>query len=232
MRGLAICGFKPQLIIGPIYSDKLVVTDELVLLYTDNKQSIDVYNTVVSNLHDKINSIIGKKINDIFNFYELYFTVLNIIKDKNIDWINVTSGPGIALTAISLAISGSKKSNINRIKYVYYHEPKNNMPGQTDIIDPINVNIFNLKNRKKSNTLFFNIFNELYNYSKVRDITIASMALKFKKSQSTVSRAINLLIEMQFVKYSGSGHGNSKKVFELTPCGKNINEYIHQYYYS
>lgn len=232
MRGIAICGFKAQLIIGPIYSNKLGITDELILLYSNNKQSTNVLNTVIDTLNDKINDIQKIEINDMFNFYEIYFTVLNLANKKEIGWVNVTAGPGVSLIALSLGILNGKKSNVDKVKYVYYHEPKDNMPGQTDIIDPINIDIFNLKKNKKYSDLFFKIFNELYTYDTVEDITIQSLASKFKKSQSTISRAINTLIEMQFVEYTGSGHGNSKKVFKLTELGKKMNSYIIQYKYS
>jgi len=231
MRGIAICGFKAQLIIGPIYSNNLGITDELILLYSNNTQSINVLHSVMDQLKDKINKIQKIEVKDMFNFYELYFTVLNLVNQNDIGWINVTAGPGISLIAISLAISNSKKSNIDRVKYVYYHEPRDNRPGQTDIIDPINVDIFNLKKGKNSSSLFLKIFAELYNYDTVNEVTIQSLSSKFNKSQSTISRAINTLIEMQFVTFSGSGHGNSRKKFKLTELGKKMSGYIIHYRY-
>lgn len=205
--GIALVGFKTQLILGPIFTPNFPLTNKMILLYT--KESENTLNDVISNLsHLEIKLEIEKDlVNNIFDFYEIYFTTLKIMRKYKIDWINVTSGPGISIGSIMLCLKDRD------VKYVYYHEPKDNKPGFTEIIEGKNLYLF--ENDKN----YIGILKYLYVYHKTY---IEKIAKYFKTSESTVSRKLNTLMKMGFIYSIGSGRGNIKKEFELTSLGTKI----------
>lgn len=215
MKGIAISGHKPELIIGPFYSKDLGITEELFILHTNEDKSLETLNIVKDQLEKLKVNVIPVKIINIFDFYEVYFTIFNLIKINNIDWINVTAGPGISLVSISLAAQ-----KIKNLKYIYYHESKKNIPGYTDIITMENLNIFT--NDKKN--IYVPIIINLYNKQNT-GLTIEELSKALHKSCSTISRKLNTLINMKFLKFSGSGHGKSKKIFFLTELGIKVYSY-------
>lgn len=215
MKGIAISGHKPELIIGPFYSKELGVTEELFILHTDEDKSLETLGVVKDQLEKLKINVRPIKIINIFDFYEVYFTIFNIIMNNNIDWINVTAGPGIGLVSISLALQ-----KIKNLKYIYYHESKANIPGYTDIITMENLNIFA---RDKKN-LYLSIIKNL-DIKQNTGVGIEDLSKILHKSNSTISRKLNILINMNFIKFTGSGHGNSKKIFSLTDLGVKIYNY-------
>lgn len=214
MIGIAISGFKPELLIGPFYSKKLDITEQLFILYSDDAKSIQTLNDVTKELVKFNVKVIPVKIKNIFDFYEVYFSVLHLIQKNNIDWINVTAGPGISLVSISTVLGKTKN-----LRYVYYHESKENIPGYTDVINSNNIYIFTSRNN-----LFIPIMKILYNGNNSDHITDITEILG--KSESTISRRLKILLNMGFIKFSGTGHGNSKKKFKLTELGNRIYEYL------
>jgi len=104
---IAIAGFNPELVIRPLYGG-FQGTKKLVLVHTLHEKSLETVSAV------KLTSAaIGIKtqeiiIKDVFDFFEIYATIEKLIS-KNGDpiWINVTSGPGIAIAAMAL-ISAEK----------------------------------------------------------------------------------------------------------------------------
>ena len=213
MKGVAIAGHKPELIIGPFYSKDLGITEELFILYTNDNKSLETLNVVEEQLGKFQISLKPIKIKNIFDFYEVYFTIFNLIINNNIDWINVTAGPGISLVSISLAAQ-----KLKNLKYVYYHESKKNIPGYTDIITVADLNIFT--SHKKN--IYMSIIKTLYINN---GLDIESLSKTINKSNSTVSRELNTLLKMNFIKFTGSGHGNSRKIFSLTDLGIKIYNY-------
>jgi len=214
MIGIAISGFKPELLIGPFYSKKLDITEQLFILYSEDAKSIQTLNDVTKELVKLNVKVIPVKIKNIFDFYEVYFSVLDLIQKNNIDWINVTAGPGISLVSISTVLGKSKN-----LRYVYYHESKKNIPGYTDVINSNNIYIFTSRNN-----LFIPIMKILHIGNKNTNILYLSTQLG--KSESTVSRRLKLLLDMGFIEFRGTGHGNSKKKFALTELGNMIYEYL------
>ena len=67
---------------------------------------------------------------------------------------------------------------------------------------------------------------QIYYFNKNKGVNIEQIAKIFKKSQSTISRKFNILLEMRFINFVGSGRGNSRKIFTLTQLGIDMLKYI------
>lgn len=104
---VAVAGFNPELVIRPLYGG-IHGTKILVLLHTTHEKSLETVSAV-----SKTSAAIGIKtkeiiIKDVFDFFEIYATIEKLISGNGIPiWINVTSGPGIAIAAMAL-ISAEK----------------------------------------------------------------------------------------------------------------------------
>ena len=218
MHGIGIAGHTPELIIGPFYSKNLCITEKFYILYTEDPKSLETaseVNVILSKLGIDVESV---KIKNIFDFYEVYFTTLNLASKKNIDWVNATAGPGIAMIAISLALQYKKD-----LKYVYYHRAQGNIPATTDVISSHNVYLLTSPNK-----MYVTLMEQIYTFNKNKGVYIEQIAKNVNKSQSTISRKFNTLLEMKFIDYVGSGRGNSKKIFTLTSLGIDMLKYINE----
>jgi DNA-binding MarR family transcriptional regulator len=212
--GLAISGFKPELVLGPFYDRELPITKMLILYYTDHGKSISATEKIERKLRDFDILVHKVKIKNIFDFYEVYMNTLEMTKKFNISWVNETAGPGIAISSITLAMKDRK------ISYVYFHESAEGRPAYTDIIKSYNLEIFN-----KEKTKYMPIIKIIFNKTL---ITINDLSRLLSISESSISRKLSILSSMNFISSTGSGRGNSVKEFRLTETGKKVYSYYLQ----
>jgi CRISPR locus-related DNA-binding protein len=216
MQGIGIAGYIPELLIGPFYSKNLDITEKFYILYTEEPKSLQTVaevDEILSKLSVDVKAI---KLKNIFDFYEVYFTTLNLASKHNIGWVNATAGPGIAMIAISFALQYRKN-----VKYIYYHRAQGNIPATTDVISSYNVYLLTSPNK-----IYLKVMEQIYTLNGNKGVYIEQIAEKLNKSESTISRKLNTLLEMRFIDYVGSGRGNSKKVFTLTSLGIDMLKYI------
>ncbi len=209
MKGIAIAGFKPNLIIGPFFSKNLQDTEKLYLLYTTNKGSMSTFSTVKETLRKLNIEVVPLKVQNIFDFFEVFFSILHIRNDIN--WVNTTSGPGIAIGAVVVSLWD------RNIDLVYFHEARENIPGTTDVINVGHLHRF-LEN--PFHLILLNCFKDR------EKIDIEKLSSLTGKSQSTVSRALTSLKNLGYISNIGVGRGSSKKEFFLTDKGLEI---LHRY---
>ncbi len=216
MQGIGISGYTPELLIAPFYSKNLDITEKFYIMYTEDPKSTETVMSVDKALSKLGIDVEAIKINNIFDFYEVYFTTLNLAYKSKIGWINATAGPGIAMIAISFALQQRRD-----IKYVYYHKAVENIPATTDVISSHNIYLFT-----STNNIYGKLMEQIYYVNKNEGVNIEQIAKIFMKSQSTISRKLNILLEMRFITFVGSGRGNSRKIFKLTQLGIDMLKYI------
>src|SRR5659263_207321 len=107
LYAVAVAGFNPELIIRPLYGSTRGIKT-VVLLHTIHEKSIETVSAVkqtAAALGIKTQEILIK---DVFDFFEIYTAIEKLISNNgDLLWINVTSGPGIAIAAMAL-ISAEK----------------------------------------------------------------------------------------------------------------------------
>jgi len=196
---IAIAGFNPELVIRPLYGG-FQITKKLVLLHTVHKKSLETVSAV-----KQTSAAIGIKtqeiiINDVFDFFEIYATIEKLISDSGKPvWINVTSGPGVAIAAMAL-ISVEKS-----IPLVAYDK-------ELDRIVTIETKelaqFYHIKKRYEKT------LNKLL---EKEEWSLEELASGLQKSISSISRQVTQLKNARLIKIiKGSGGPNSPYKFTLT----------------
>ncbi len=202
---IAIAGFNPELVIRPLYGGFLG-TKNLVLVHTVHEKSLETVSAV-----KQTSAAIGIKtqeiiIKDVFDFFEIYATIEKLISDSGKPiWINVTSGPGVAIAAMAL-ISAEKG-----IPLVAYDK-------ELDRIVTIRTEelaqYYHIK-RRYDKTL-----NKLL---EKEEWTLEELADGLNKSISSISRQVTQLKNAKLViNVKGSGGPNSPYKFTLTSRARGL----------
>jgi DNA-binding transcriptional ArsR family regulator len=171
---VAISGFQSELIIKP-FLVMLEPLDELVLFTTKNTKSMETAKEVSTFLSFANVMCTIIQVNDIFNFFELLARLENLLETKGKPlWLNVSAGPGIAISALTyFAI-------IHETATVYFNK-ENNKTAKVEIA--------------KSKDLFRNARKnlQLLRLLENTSLTLDDLALKINLSKSTVSRRVSVL---------------------------------------
>ncbi|MBE0524125.1 MAG: hypothetical protein IBX40_07325 [Methanosarcinales archaeon] len=196
---VAVAGFNPELIIKPLYGSTRGIK-KVVLLHTIHEKSIETVSAVkqtAAALGIKTQEIIIK---DVFDFFEIYTTIEKLISDNgNPLWINVTSGPGIAIAAMAL-ISAEKG-----IPLVAYDKELD----RTVTINTKELAEYYHINKRYKKTLAKLLEKEEW--------TLEELAGELNKSISSISRQVNQLKNAKLImNIKGSGGPNSPYEFSLT----------------
>ena len=197
---ISISGFNHELVIRPFISIP-VHLDFFVMLTTDNEKSGHTCKKVKEFLSfAKVETVIRRIVN-IYDFYEVYIALELIKMEYGLpDWINVSAGPGIAISALTFFALN------NQIPVVSFSVDQN----KTSIVD-----VSNSKNMLKYLENGINILEALSSGEK--SLTELSKALQ--ASKSTVSRNVSKLEKVSLVKTRISGR---ILLISLSPSGLNI----------
>lgn len=202
---IAIAGFNPELVIRPLYGG-FQGTKKLVLLHTVHEKSLETLSAV-----KQTSAAIGIKtqeiiIKDVFDFFEIYATIEKLISDNGDPiWINVTSGPGIAIAAMAL-ISVEKSIPL----VAYDKELDRIVTIKTEELSQY----YHIK-RRYEKTL-----NKLL---EKEEWTLEELADGLKKSTSSISRQVAKLKNAKLIiNIKGSGGPNSPYKFRLTPRAQGL----------
>ncbi len=196
---IAIAGFNSELVIRPLYGG-FQDTKKLVLLHTVHEKSQETVlavNRTCDAIGIKTQEIVIK---DVFDFFEIYATIEKIISDNGIPlWVNVTSGPGIAIAAMTLI---SAEKNIPLVAY----------DKELDRIVTIKTEelalYYHIKKRYEKT------LNKLL---EKEEWTLEELAIGLNKSVSSISRQVTQLKNANLIKnIKGSGGPNSPFKFTLT----------------
>ncbi len=196
---IAIAGFNSELVIRPLYGG-FQGTKKLILMHTLHERSLETVSAV-----NQTCAAIGIKtqkiiIKDVFDFFEIYATIEKLISDNGTPvWINVTSGPGIAIAAMAL-ISVDKS-----IPLVAYDK-------ELDRIVTIETKelaqYYHIKKR------YAKTLNKLFEKD---EWSLEELADELDKSVSSISRQITQLKKAKLIgNIKGSGGPNSPYRFSLT----------------
>ncbi len=199
LYAVAVAGFNPELIIKPLYGSTRGIK-KVVLLHTIHEKSIVTVSAVkqtAAALGIKTQEIIIK---DVFDFFEIYTTIEKLISDNgNPLWINVTSGPGIAIAAMAL-ISAEKG-----IPLVAYDKELD----RTVIVETEELAQYYHIKKRYNKTL-----NKLF---EKEEWSLEELADELNKSVSSISRQITQLKKAKLINnIKGSGGPNSPYIFSLT----------------
>lgn len=199
LYAVAVAGFNPELIIRPLYGSTRGIK-KVILLHTIHEKSIETVSSVkqtAAALGIKTQEIIIK---DVFDFFEIYTTIEKLISDNgNPLWINVTSGPGIAIAAMAL-ISTEKG-----IPLVAYDKELD----RTVIVETGELAQYYHIKKRYNKTL-----NKLFDKD---EWSLEELADELNKSVSSISRQITQLKKAKLIhNIKGSGGPNSPYKFSLT----------------
>lgn len=177
---ISIAGFKQDLITKPFLAMPTKL-DFFVMLVTDHEKSQETSKKVEEFL-DFVNvRTLKKKINDIYNFYEIYIALEAIKKEFGTPtWVNVTPGPGIAIASLTFfAIN-------NNVPVIFYNS-ENQTSTKVDVHDSKKIFIYIKRGIK--------ILETLRNGEK----SLQELAQELKVSKSTISRKVSDLKTISIV---------------------------------
>lgn len=99
---IALCGFEPLNITSP-FASLVPSVESLFALVSSDPRSVDTYYRVKAVMEGLNIKTFKVQIDDVFNFFEI-IVALESIKKKNGNpkWINVTAGPGIAISGLTM----------------------------------------------------------------------------------------------------------------------------------
>ncbi|HWQ96412.1 MAG TPA: DUF6293 family protein [Candidatus Methylomirabilis sp.] len=199
LYAIAVAGFNPELIIRPLYGSSRGIK-KVVLLHTIHEKSMETVSAVkqtAAALGIKTQEIIIK---DVFDFFEIYTAIEMLISDNgNPLWINVTSGPGIAIAAMAL-ISAEKG-----IPLVAYDKELD----RTVIVETEELAQYYHIKKRYNKTL-----NKLFEKD---EWSLEELADELNKSVSSISRQITQLKKAKLIyNIKGSGGPNSPYKFSLS----------------
>jgi CRISPR locus-related DNA-binding protein len=195
---LAIAGFQPDIINRPLFRIKGNI-DEVVLLITHHSKSIETYSNVTDAMKFYGVRCRAVQINDIFSFFEVLASIELIIEQMGKpEWINVSAGPGIAISALTFS---AIKHNVP----VAFYNRENDMTSMVDI--------------SKSKDLFNSVRKNLTLLNSIKDepLSIEEISRKTNLSKSTVSRRVTLLSKFYLVEKRKS---NRKLIVQVTEVSK------------
>ena len=177
---IAISGFQSELIIKPFLRVRNPL-DELILIVTNNSKSLETADAVKNVLAFNNVKCMLLSVNDIFNFFEVLVN-LEILLEKNgkPKWINVSAGPGIAISSLTFF------SITHNIPVVFYNR-ENDKTSMVDISKSKDL----FRNAKKN----LNILKLIEN----NPLLLGEISDKLALSKSTISRRISLLKEAYLV---------------------------------
>lgn len=196
---VAIAGFNPELVIRPLYGG-FQGTKKLVLLRTMHEKSLETVSAVKQTC-----TAIGVQtqeiiIKDVFDFFEIYATIEKLISSNGIPiWLNVTSGPGIAIAAMALI---SVEKNIPLV--AYDKELDRIVTIKTEELSQY----YNIKKRYEKT---------LTQLLEKEEWTLEELADVLNKSVSSISRQVARFKNAKLIiNVKGSGGPNSPYKFALT----------------
>ena len=177
---ISISGFKHELITTPFLAIPIRL-DFFVLLATNHQTSLETSRKVTEFLNFANVETVVKEVKDIYNFYEVYIVLETVRSEYGLPiWINVTSGPGIAIAAMTFfAIN-------NKVPVVSY-KSENSTTSIVEVHD--SKKIFTYKERG------IRILEALKNGQK----SLQELADELGVSKSTVSRKVSNLKKVSFV---------------------------------
>lgn len=199
LYAIAVAGFNPELIIRPLYGSTRGIK-KVALLHTIHEKSMETVSAVkqtAAALGIKTQEIIIK---DVFDFFEIYTAIEKLISDNgNPLWINVTSGPGIAIAAMAL-ISAEKGISL----VAYDKEFDRTVIVETDEL----AQYYHIKKR------YNKTLNKLFEKD---EWSLEELADELNKSVSSISRQITQLKKAKLIyNIKGSGGPNSPYKFSLS----------------
>ncbi|WP_393971568.1 DUF6293 family protein [Oxyplasma meridianum] len=171
---IAISGFHPELVIKPFLRMTKTI-DELVLLGTRNEKSMETTKKIgeflaFANVRSRY-----IEIQDIFNFFEILANLENLIVNMGKPlWVNVSAGPGIAISALTFFA-------INHDVIVVFYNKENDKTTKVEI--------------SKAKDLFRNASKnyDLLKLIEKTPLTLSDIAEKLTLSKSTISRRVRIL---------------------------------------
>ncbi len=141
---------------------------------------------------------------DINNFYEVYLILEKICKNYGFpSWINIASGSGMALSALTL------HAYFKDAPLVIFDKEKKAVV-KTDV------------NRLKKIKIYKNRYFELISLISEKHQTNLELAHHFQVSVSSMSRRLKHLEHLEIVTRKGLGMVNSPYVYKLTEFGKRL----------
>jgi len=194
---ISISGFKQELITKPFLAMPTKL-DLFVMLVTDHERSQETSRKVEEFL-DFVNvRTVKKKINDIYNFYEIYITLEAIKKEFGTpSWVNVTPGPGIAIASLTFfAIN-------NKVPVIFYNS-ENQTSTKVDVHDSKKIFIYIEHGIK--------ILETLRNGEK----SLQELAQELMVSKSTISRKVT---NLRIISIVNTRKENRKVIVSLAPTG-------------
>lgn len=197
---LALCGFKPGIITSP-FASLIPPVESLFALVTSDPRSIDTYNSVKAVMEGLNIKTVKVHIDDVFNFFEVLVSLESIKKRYGKPrWINVTAGPGIAISSLTLF------SIENKIPVVFYNEDNS---------------VTRMVNLGGSKGMFKNVYDnkELLKLLWKGSKTIDELSVRIGVSNSTISRRLRLLKSISII---NSENVKKKMHVSLTETGRKI----------
>ncbi|MFG1460137.1 MAG: ArsR family transcriptional regulator [Thermoplasmataceae archaeon] len=141
---------------------------------------------------------------DINNFYEVYLMLEKICKNYGFpSWINIASGSGIALSALTL------HAYFKDAPLVMFDKEKKAVV-KTDV------------NKLKKIKIYKNRYFELISLISEKNQTNSELAHHFQVSVSSMSRRLKHLEQLDIVSRRGLGKVNSPYFYKLTEFGKRL----------
>lgn len=177
---ISISGFKHELITKPFLAIPIRL-DFFVMLATLHQKSMETTKKISEFLAFVNVKAITKRIDNIYNFYEIYIALEAIKKEHGLPaWINVTAGPGIAIASLTFfAIN-------NKIPVVSYNDESK----ATSMI-----NIHNSKNI----FIYMNRDIRILELLRVGQKSLEELAHELRVSKSTISRKVSSLKTVSLV---------------------------------
>jgi len=174
----------------------------LLLFYTEHDKSIMTRNSVKSSLPSFGINLKEHKINNIFDFFEVYFAVEYFAQIQGLPlWINTSAGPGLAVSALS---TFALRYNVNLIAYDEANDRARLISTEK------------LRYLQKCRTKYISTMEAIGKDT----CTVNMLAEQLLLSKATLSRQLKIFKELDLVEINGSGNGHSPYNVRLTEWGK------------
>lgn len=178
---ISIAGFSAKLITKPFLAPEKHL-DQIVLISTEDKRSSETVEKVREFMNNLDVKVVNRQVNDIYNFFEVSILLESITREFGIpQWLNVTSGPGIAISALTLY------SINNNIPVVSYSDS--------------NQKAFRFNLSASKNMFGYLEKNKLFLLCLLSGpLSLGEVTRRLNVSKSTVSRKMRKFSELSFVK--------------------------------
>ena len=184
-----------------IILEKNTKVERLFLLSNQNRRIKDELADFSRQLGIKMEIV---PIYDINNFYEVYLMLEKICENNGLpSWINIASGSGMALSALTL------HAYFKDASLVIFDKEKKAVV-KTDV------------NRLKKIKIYKNRYFDLISLISKKNQTNSELAHHFQISVSSMSRRLKHLEQLDIVTRKGLGMVNSPFVYKLTEFGKRL----------